>query len=398
MTGATAGARWIAIGVFLFASTLNYLDRLLLGALAPAIRADLDISYTTYGWIVFAFNIVYALSSPLVGLFLDRAGLNRGIVAALGVWSAATIATGWAAGLISLVACRLLLGAAQSGGVPAFGKASAMYLAPPERTLGNALSQLGISMGGASAPLLAAWSVQNYSWRAAFFIAGSLGFLWIPLWLLVSRRISPRFHAKAGTPADVRRILRLPQYWGYVAAAVLGMSCYSLWANWTTVYFTETWHLSENAANTRFAWIPPLCGLAGGFTGGSVALALARSGMAVQTARFRVCLTASVLLLVTALVPYAPSPSAATAIIGLSFFFSTCFSGNLYAMPIDAFGGERAGFAIASLTFAFGLMTAFSAPAIGKAMELAGFGSVCVVAAVMPLCGSAVLWWTRERA
>ena len=392
-----SGMRWAAIGVFLFASTLNYLDRLLLGALAPTIRAELGISYATYGWVVFAFNVVYAFSSPAMGMFLDGAGLTRGIVTALGVWSIATLATGWVGGLVALVACRLLLGAAQSGGVPAFGKASSIYLAPAERALGNALSQFGISIGSASAPLLAAWARQNYSWRAAFWIAGSLGFAWIPVWLFVSRRVPPQYETgpSRGTGA-VRDIMRKPQYWGFVAAAVLGMSVYSLWANWTTVYLTETWHLTESAANQGFAWIPPLCALGGGFTGGGLSFALARRGMEVQAARRRVCLAASALLLVTALVPLAPSPAVATALIALSFFFSTCFSVNLYSMPLEAFGTARAGFAIASLTFAFGMMTAFSAPLIGKAMELVGFGPVCVTAAALPLGASAILYWTRE--
>ena len=114
--------RWIAVGVFVLSSSLNYLDRQLFSALAPAIRGEFGWSYEDYGRVVSYFSLVYAISAPLMGLVIDRIGLNAGVSLAVGAWSAATVWTGWARDLTGLIASRFLLGAAQGGGVPAAGK------------------------------------------------------------------------------------------------------------------------------------------------------------------------------------------------------------------------------------------------------------------------------------
>jgi len=122
--------RWVVLGVFVVSSALNYLDRQLLPALAPGLRGELGLSNADYGLVLAAFSITYAISAPLAGLFIDRVGLNLGISLAVGLWSMAGIATGFARGLTGLFVCRAMLGMAQAGGIPAAGKAIAKYLRP----------------------------------------------------------------------------------------------------------------------------------------------------------------------------------------------------------------------------------------------------------------------------
>jgi ACS family hexuronate transporter-like MFS transporter len=64
--------RWIAVGVFVLSSSLNYLDRQLLAALAPTIKSEFQLSNTQYGEIVSVFSIVYAAMAPAAGWFIDR--------------------------------------------------------------------------------------------------------------------------------------------------------------------------------------------------------------------------------------------------------------------------------------------------------------------------------------
>jgi ACS family hexuronate transporter-like MFS transporter len=388
--------RWVAIGVFLFSSTLNYLDRQMFAALAPGISQEFHLSNEQYGLFISAFSLIYALSSPLVGLFIDRAGLNRGIGICVGVWSLATMATGWVESYAGLMASRALLGAAQSGGVPAAGKSYATYLPPPERSLGTALGQVGISMGMMLAPLVAGWMAPRYGWRSAFLVAGAAGFFWIPVWLFTARRV-PTFPVAAGAvKVKVADMLRDKQYWGLIVGVCLGMTLYSLWTNWTTKYLVQVFNLTQEVANERYAWIPPLCGIAGGLGGGAITLRLARRGMHAHRARMYSCAFASVMALVTIFVPMAQTAGTATAAIGLSFFFTTWFSVNAYSMPLDIFGPERAAFAIASLTLAYGMIQFFISPAIGRVVDLHGFGPVCMALAFLPLIGTAVLKFTEK--
>jgi MFS transporter, ACS family, hexuronate transporter len=388
--------RWVAIGVFLFSSALNYLDRQMFAALAPSISQEFHLSNEQYGLFISAFSIIYALSSPLVGLFIDRTGLDRGIGFCVGVWSLATMATGWVNSYAGLMISRAVLGSAQSGGVPAAGKSYATYLSPPERSLGTALGQVGISIGLILAPIVAGWMAPRYGWRSAFVIAGAAGFLWIPIWIFTSRRV-PKFPVAAGgVKVKVADMLRDRQYWGLIIGVCLGMTLYSLWTNWTTKYLVHVFQLSQEAANDRFAWIPPLCGIAGGLSGGSITLRLARRGMQTHSARMYACAFASVMALVTAFVPMAQTAGAATAAIGVSYFFTTWFSVNAYSMPLDIFGAERAAFAIASLTLAYGMIQFFISPAIGRVVDTHGFGPVCVALAFLPLIGTAVLKLTEK--
>ncbi|MBM3795319.1 MAG: MFS transporter, partial [Acidobacteria bacterium] len=182
-------ARWRVMSVFILASALSYLDRQILAALAPTIKAEFQLDDVKYGWLVSAFSIVYALSAPIAGWVIDRAGLTVGICSSIGLWSMAGIATGFTGGFPSLLACRAWLGMAESGNIPASGKTIAMYLEPRERALGSGFGQLGISIGMIASPLLASYLAGAYGWRMAFVVAGAMGFLWIPLWLTITRGV-----------------------------------------------------------------------------------------------------------------------------------------------------------------------------------------------------------------
>jgi MFS family permease len=164
------------------------------------------------------------LAAPLMGLVIDRIGLNSGVTLAVGVWSMATVWTGWARDLWGLIASRFLLGAAQGGGVPAAGKAMSTYLEPRERALGQAMSQVGLSIGMIAAPLLAGFMEPRYGWRAAFLVAGALGLVWVPVWWAVARRAPVQPLDPGRRVFAVSELLRSRAYWGLIVAAMLIMS------------------------------------------------------------------------------------------------------------------------------------------------------------------------------
>src|SRR5579862_4552986 len=139
--------RWIAIVVVLFSSTLNYLDRQLLAAAAPALKGEFHLSNQEYGQILSIFSIVYAATAPFAGVFIDRVGLNAGVSIAVLTWSLAGAATGLTHSFRQLLASRTLLGIAEAAGIPCFGKANGIYLEPGELALGSAFNQVGVSLG-----------------------------------------------------------------------------------------------------------------------------------------------------------------------------------------------------------------------------------------------------------
>ena len=386
--------RWIAVSVFVLSSSLNYLDRQLLAALAPTVRGEFQLSNEQYGLVISSFSLVYAAVAPAAGWFIDRVGLNLGAGIAVALWSVAGSATAWTRSFSGLLACRTVLGAAEASGIPATGKANATYLEPRELALGTAFNQVGITLGSVAAPLIVTLMQPRYGWRSTFALCGALGFLWIPLWLFTSKRVPLRSIEQSPAHKGGGALLRDPRFWGLAIANAFVMTLYALWSNWTTLYFVQERHMTQDQANREFAWIPAVFATAGGFLGGVMSYRWIRAGINVLRARLRICWISAVILLATAAVPLMPYPALAAAAISLSFFWTLAISTNVYALPIDLFGPAHAGLGVAALTSSFGLMTALLSPWIGSVVDRVGFTPVCGVLAVMPLLGVAILRWT----
>ncbi len=393
MTAAPEGARsrWLVLAIFVLSTAINYLDRATLATVAPAVIREFHLSNAQFGWIVYAFSLTYMLSAPLAGMLVDRIGLDRAASLAVGMWSCAGIATGFSRGLAGLAGCRAVLGIGEAAGIPAAGKAIHRYLKPPERALGNAANQMAVSLGMVLAPPIATWVALRSGWRAAFIVTGVLGLAWIPLWQWVSRRAP----VAAATPgAGARDLLRDPRLWTFVFANALSMIPYSLWTNWTTLYFVNV-HRMTMAEAAWYAWIPPVFAGAGGFAGGWISRQWMHRGVAAALARFRVCLAASVLALAAVAIPAAPDAAWGAAGISLSFFAVAAFSVNMYSLPLDTFGGARAAFAVSTLVASAGAAGLLS-PLLGHLIDLHGYASVTAIAAVTPLVACALLWFTRS--
>jgi ACS family hexuronate transporter-like MFS transporter len=395
--------RWIAVTIFILSSTLNYLDRNLLATLAPLIMAEFQLNQTGFGFLVSAFSVSYAASSLLVGWFLDRVGVNKGITVAVAWWSASAASCGFAASFSSLTACRIALGIGEAAGVPAVGKVNGVYLKPSERALGAALNQVGLSLGSILLPL---WIVvaSLYSWRTPFIVVGALGFVWIPLWQVTRRFIRPTF-PETGPPIlpahSVQnqagfRLLLDSKLLALVLANVLWMGAYSLWTNWTTLYLTKVHGLTLKQS-AAYIWIPPLISNAGGFFGGWLSQRSMNRGVEAVSARCGAVWWSAVGMLITLLLPFAPNAGWATVIIAASFFFALAGSVNIYAIPIDLYGPARSGLAIAALVFAFGVLQTVISPIIGYMSDHKLYNGIVWIVALPPLLGALVLQMIRSR-
>lgn len=381
-----ASLRWIAFFVFILSSVLNYLDRQVLATMADIwrLKPEFPFGYEEYGLLLSVFSIAYAVAAPFVGLFLDRAGLNRGITLSVALWAVASFATGTVHGMTGLLVWRAVLGVAEAAGVSAVGKAIGLYLQPHERAVGNATSQLGLSIGAGLAPRFTVFFAYQYSWRWVFFAAAILSLVWIPLWLLTSRLIPAKAEARgASSGAHSERLVRDPRLWALVAANALSMTLYSLWSNWAPTYLVRLGLTPPQAAN--YSWVVPICGYVGGFIGGWLSWRLIRRGDTAVRARKRVCLMAAIACTATAVVPAFHTPFWAAAGMSFSFLAIAAWSTNLYTLPIDIYGAAQAGFGVSALVFAYGAMQAVVSRPLGVVIERWGFVPVCIGFAFLPL-------------
>ncbi|MGA3025117.1 MAG: MFS transporter [Bryobacteraceae bacterium] len=394
--------RWVAVTVFVFSAALNYLDRQILATMVDVWRTSsasspahpgFTLDYSGYGLLLSVFSVAYALSAPFMGWFLDRVGLNAGMSLAVAVWAVASFGTGAVHSFHELLFWRALLGIAEAAGVSAQAKVSGMYLLPEERALGAATQQLGISIGAGLAPAFTVFFAYNYSWRGTFFAAAIASLLWIPLWLATSRAI-PAAVERVGAirNANTAGQIRDPRLWALMAANALGMTVYSLWTNWAPPYLVRVHHLAPPQA-AHYSWAVPVAAWLGAFAGGSLSWRWIRGGMGAVAARKRACLAGSSLAIITAAIPWTPTPLTATIGMSLSLFLVAAWSTNLYTIPVDLYGAGRAAFGVSALVFSYGVMQALVSKPLGLGIERYGFAPVCLALAVLPLAGTLLVYW-----
>src|SRR3954447_26013390 len=102
--------RWIICALLFFITTINYMDRQVIGVLKPVIQKDIGFSEIDYGNIVFFFQLAYAAGYVGMGRFVDRVGVRIGLSVAVVIWSLAAAAHGLAASVAGFAAARFALG------------------------------------------------------------------------------------------------------------------------------------------------------------------------------------------------------------------------------------------------------------------------------------------------
>jgi ACS family hexuronate transporter-like MFS transporter len=178
------GLRWWIVGLIFLATLINYIDRLTISVLASEITRDLHLSNTEFGGIVTWFLLAYTISQSLSGKLYDRIGTRLGFTFSIIVWSVAAMAHAFARGLGSLSLFRFILGFGEAGNWPGAAKTIAEWFPIKQRAFGMAIFNSGAAIGSIVAPPLIVWLAQTYNWQTTFLVTGSLGFLWLVLWLM----------------------------------------------------------------------------------------------------------------------------------------------------------------------------------------------------------------------
>src|SRR5689334_10987294 len=180
--------RWIPAFAMLAVSLISYIDRNTLAILAPAILKETGLTTEQYGFIISAFSIAYMLSNPAWGWILDRAGLRRGMGAAVACWTAASMAHAFAGGVWSFAAARTALGFGEGATFPGGLRTVVQTLPPEKRGRGLAVAYSGGSLGSVVTPLIVTPVFLLWGWRGAFWFTGVIGVAWLGVWAVVSQR------------------------------------------------------------------------------------------------------------------------------------------------------------------------------------------------------------------
>ena len=144
--------RWVILGLVFLGTTLNYLDRLVMGILAPDLQVQYSISNVQYGYIQSAFALSYAFGQLISGGLLDQFGTRIGYAVAVTAWSISSMLHAFARGPLSFGLMRGLLGVSESPAFPAATKTLAEWFPRRERAFAFGFVNAGTNMGAILAP------------------------------------------------------------------------------------------------------------------------------------------------------------------------------------------------------------------------------------------------------
>ncbi len=194
--------RWTICALVFFATTINYLDRNVLGLLKETLSMDgvfgEDVANQElyYSWVVIAFQVAYATGMLLAGRFIDWIGTKRGYGFALLGWSIAAIGHAFAHNTFTFGFWRAALGLSEAGNFPAANKTVAIWFPKKERAYATGIYNSGANVGAILAPLFVPWIAVHWGWEWAFVLTGAIGLIWLFFWFRTYA--SPEEKLKAG--------------------------------------------------------------------------------------------------------------------------------------------------------------------------------------------------------
>lgn len=348
---------------------VTYLDRVNVSTAAAGFAKQFNLSKTEIGLVFSAFAYPYLVFQVIGGWVSDRFGARRTLIACGVIWASATVLTGMAGGLLSLLLARTLLGFGEGATFPAATSAMARWVPREKRGYAQGITHACARIGNAAAPAMIVVMMTAYSWRAAFYVCAALSFLWVTAWAFIFTELPadhPRITAQelARLPAPKKQDLRVPwlPLFRRMAPVTVVYFCYgwTLWLflSWIPQYFLHSFAL-DLKQSAVFASGVFLAGVAGDTLGGAVTDRLLKRTGNLKRARsglVAVCMLLTMLTLIPLM--FAHSLTISLCCLSVGFFFAEMTVGPMWAIPMDiapehsgtASGMMNTGSALAAIT------------------------------------------------
>jgi ACS family hexuronate transporter-like MFS transporter len=335
--GHPSSYRWTICALLFVATTINYVDRQVLGILAPTLQRELHWTEADYGDIVSWFSFAYALGFLVAGRVIDWIGVRRGLAAAVVAWSVAAIGHAFARTAAGFSLARAMLGVSESAIFPGSIKAIAEWFPQRERALATGIFNAGTNMGAILTPLIVPWIALRWGWQWAFVATGTLGLVWLLLWIPLYRN-----PGTAGDPSV--NVATVPwislfghrQTWAFMVAKLMADPVWWFYLYWLPKFLDAKYgvKLAQVAAPIIVVYLIADVGSVGG---GWISSALIKRGWSVNRARKTTMLAMALLIVPTALAPRAPTMWAAVLIVAVAAAAHQAWSANAYTLASDMF-------------------------------------------------------------
>jgi ACS family hexuronate transporter-like MFS transporter len=356
--GATIGRyRWAICALLFFATTINYIDRQVLGILATdeAFKHTIGWNDAQYGFIQTAFQAAYAVGLLLVGSLMDRFGTRKGFSFAVAFWSVAAMGHALARSIFGFGVARFALGLGEAGNFPAAIKTVAEWFPKKERALATGIFNSGSNVGAIVGPLAVPFIAVKYGWQWAFILTGLLGFIWLGFWLAIYRR--PQEHPKLSAaelahiqsdPAEPTtkikwsRLIPHRQTWAFAIGKFMTDPIWWVYLFWLPKFLNSNYGLNITQIGLPLVVIYVAADV-GSIGGGWLSSTLIKRGWTVNKSRKTAMLVCAIAVIPIVFAAHASSLWAAVALVSLAASAHQGWSANMFTMASDMFPRRAVG-------------------------------------------------------
>lgn len=346
--------RYTILGLLMFATTINYFDRSLIGVMAPTLEKMFEWTNSDYANIMISFKVAYAIGLLTMGGIIDRIGTKKGYTLSIVIWSVfgmlhALVRPGFS--VIGFAAARFGLGFGEAGNFPAAIKTTAEWFPKKDRAFATGLFNAATSIGAIAAPFVVGWIVHENgkNWQIPFLITGALSTIWVILWLRTYKK--PEIHpnvtkeelAYIQEDSEVENEEKLPwksvlnkrQTWAFSIAKITD-AVWWFYLFWGAKFLADFFGVNIKNIALPFFVIYILADV-GSVFGGYLSGAFMRKGWTVNKARKRTLLICALIILPVSFVAFTESKWVAVFLIGLAAAGHQAWSANVFTLVSDVF-------------------------------------------------------------
>lgn len=402
--------RWTVVALIFFATTVNYIDRQVIGLLKPYIQDDLGWTEADYGYIVTAFQVAYGIGMILGGRMLDKLGSKIGYSIAIIVWSLGAVLHAAVRSVTGFGAARAVLGLGEAGNFPAAVKVIAEWFPKRDRAYATGLFNSGTTIGAIIAPIIVTAITLQMGWRWAFIITGMLGFIWVLAWWAIYKSPAKNPHVNAAELEYIHsddqengndgeneqesngnlQITWRQLFQHRQTYAILFSRFVTDWVWWFFLFWTPDFLNKTHGVDLKATVLPLIIiytmSSIGGIYGGHVSSQFIRFGRSIDFARKTTILLFALLVLPLNAVPYIDNIWIVVVIIGLATSTHQAWASNIFTIVSDVYPKQVVGSMTGISSVGGAVGGALASSFVGLILEYTGsYAVIFMIASTMYL-------------
>jgi MFS transporter, ACS family, hexuronate transporter len=385
MSAKIGNYRWRIVVLLFFATTINYVDRQVLGILAPQLQAQFGWSEADYGFIIMAFQAAYAIGLISMGTLLDKIGTRLGFIVSVALLSVAGMFHAAFSTVMAFAVARFGLGIGASANFPAAVKTTAEWFPKKERAMATGLFNTGSNLGAILTPLIVPVIALKWGWQWAFISAGALGFVWLIFWMITYRK--PEENKKlSNTERDYilqdekepetqklpwKAIVSYKQTWGICLARFLTDPIWWFFLYWLPKYLHSNYHIDLTKIGLPLVVIY-VVSMGGSIFGGWLSSFLIKRGKNPLAARKLTIFFMALLVVPIFFTSFTSNMWLAVLLISMATFAHQGYAANIFTIVSDIYPKNAVGSVTGLSGFAGAIGGVLFSGAVGLILQLTG--------------------------